>query len=106
MQGPESYFLGLALGLRYDFVQVKARLVPFIEMRSGPGATNSSGGDHAQQQDLIFTYLFSVGARYDINRRWSVSASAVDQHLSNAGLADHNYGVDSVGVSMGVFTRF
>ena len=106
VQGPESYFLGLALGLRYDFIQNNARLVPFVEMRSGPGTTDSSGRVNGQQQDLIFTYLFSAGARYQINPGWSISASAIDQHLSNANLAPRSYGVDSVGVSLGVFSHF
>jgi hypothetical protein len=104
--GPESYFVGLALGLRYDFVQVNARLVPFIEMRSGPGTTDSTGGRYAEQQDLVFTYLATAGLRYDVSRRWSVTASAIDQHLSNAHLAPENWGVDSLGVSVGFFARF
>ncbi|MDQ2949050.1 MAG: acyloxyacyl hydrolase, partial [Acidobacteriota bacterium] len=63
-------------------------------------------GINAQQQDLVFTYLLSGGLRYDISRRWSVSLSAMDQHLSNGYLAQHNYGVDSLGVSLGLFAHF
>jgi hypothetical protein len=106
VRGPENYFAGFALGLRYDFVQPGARLVPFIEMRGGPGATDSRGGYDQQQQDLVFTYLLSGGVRYDFSSRWSVTVGAMDQHFSNAYLAPRNYGFDSLGVTLGVFTRF
>ena len=106
VSGPEDYFAGLALGLRYDFVQAGARLVPFIELRGGPGVTDSRGGLYAQQQDLVFTYLFSAGVRYDLSRRWSVTLGALDQHLSNAYLAPRNYGFDSLGVTLGAFAHF
>ena len=106
LKGPENYFIGLALGLRYDFVQRGARLVPFIEMRGGPGATDSRGGKNAQQQDLVFTYILSGGLRYDLTRKWSVTLGAVDQHLSNGYLAPHNYGFDAFGVIAGAFARF
>ena len=92
VRGPESYFAGLAFGLRYDFVQPGARLVPYIEMRGGPGATDSQGLPETQQQDLMFTYLLSAGLRYDCNSRWSVTVGALDQHVSNGYLAKENFG--------------
>lgn len=106
VNGPEDYFAGLALGLRYDFVQPRARVAPFIELRGGPGITDSRGGLNAQQQDLVFTYLFSAGLRYDFSNRWSFELGALDQHLSNGYLAEHNYGVDSLGVTVGAFAHF
>ncbi len=106
ISGPESYFAGLALGLRYDFAQAGARVVPFFEIRGGPGVTDSRGYEHAQQQDLVFTYLLSAGLRYDLSRKWSVTLGAVDQHLSNAYLAPRNYGFDSLGITVGAFAHF
>lgn len=106
VNGPEDYFAGVALGFRYDFVQPGARLVPFLELRGGPGVTDSQGGVNAQQQDLIFTYLLSAGIRYDFSRRWTVELGAIDQHLSNGYLAPKNYGVDSLGVVLGAFAHF
>jgi hypothetical protein len=106
IEGAETYYAGLALGLHYDFVQARARLVPFIELRGGPGFTDSTSLQYAQQQDLTFTYLLSAGLRYDINPRWTATLGAVDQHLSNFFMADHNYGVDSVGINVGVLKRF
>jgi hypothetical protein len=106
LSGPESYYAGFSVGLRYDFVQPGARLVPYIEMRGGPGVTDSRGLFESQQQDFTFNYLFSAGLRYDISPQRSITVGAFDQHLSNAYLADQNYGVDSLGITLGVLSRF
>jgi hypothetical protein len=106
VHGPESYFIGFALGFRYYFVQPGARLVPYLEVRGGPGQTDSRGFRHAQQQDFTFTYMLGAGLRYDANPHWSATLSVVDQHLSNAYLTNPNYGFDSVGVSVGLIRRF
>ena len=106
IEGRESYYAGLSLGLHYDFVQPGWRVVPYVELRGGPGFTDSSGVKYAQQQDLDFTFLLSAGLRFDINPRWTVTIGAVDQHLSNFYLADENYGVDTLGAIVGLFRRF
>jgi len=106
VSGPESYFAGFALGLRYDFVQRGARVVPFIEIRGGPGRTDAQDAENTQQQNLVFTFLLSAGLRYDYSSRSSITLSAIDQHLSDFYLKLPNYSVDSYGASVGVFTRF
>jgi len=106
VSGPESYFVGLALGFRYDFVQPRARLIPYIEFRGGPGLTDSNGVRYSQQQDFVFTYLLGAGLRYECSPQWSISLGALDQHLSNGYLAEHNWGFDSLGVHLSVFHRF
>ena len=106
VRGPENYFIGFALGLRYYFVQPGARLVPYMELRGGPGQVDSQGYRHAQQQDLAFTYLLGLGVRYDVNRRWSYTLSVIDQHLSNGYLTTPNFGFDSVGLGLGAIRRF
>lgn len=106
VEGAESYFVGLGGGLRYYFVQPRARLAPFLEVRGGAGFTDSRGYKYAQQQDFTFCYLLGAGLRYDLNQRMSFTVTAVDQHLSNAYLTRPNYGFDSVGVSLGTLIRF
>jgi hypothetical protein len=98
-EGAESYFVGLGGGLRYYFVQPRARLAPFLEARGAAGFTDSRGYKYAQQQDFTFCYILGAGLRYDLNQRLSLTVSAIDQHLSNAYLTRPNYGFDSVGVS-------
>jgi hypothetical protein len=106
VEGPESYFAGLGGGLRYYFVQPRARLAPFLEVRGAAGFTDSRGYHDAQQQDFTFSYILGAGFRYDVNRRLSVTASAIDQHLSNAYITRPNYGFDSLGFSLGALIRF
>jgi hypothetical protein len=106
VEGPESHFFGGAVGFRYDFVQPGARLVPYFEIRGGPGVIDSSGIKTGQYQDFMFTYLINAGLRYDFSPRCSVMISAVDQHFSNAGQTEEANGIDSVGVSVGALTRF
>ena len=106
VHGPEDYFVGLALGFRYYFVQPGARLVPYLEVRGGPGLTNSQGGRFEQQQDFTFTYMCAAGLRYDVDAHWSATISATQQHISNAGLTRVNYGFDAVGISLGVVRGF
>ena len=61
-------------GLRYYFVQPRARLAPFLEVRGAAGFTDSRGYHYAQQQDFTFSYMLGAGFRYDFNRRLSVTA--------------------------------
>jgi hypothetical protein len=106
VEGPESYFAGVGGGLRYYFVQPCARLVPFLEVRGGAGFTDSRGYHDAQQEDFTFSYMLGAGLRYDVSHRLSVTASAIDQHLSNAYITSPNYGFDSLGFSVGALIRF
>jgi hypothetical protein len=106
VEGPESYYVGLGGGLRYYFVQPRARLAPFLEVRGTAGFTDSQGYKYAQQQDFTFCYMLGAGLRYDLNERLSLTAAAVDQHLSNAYITRPNYGFDGVGFSLGTVFRF
>lgn len=106
VEGAESYYVGLGGGLRYYFVQPRARLAPFLEVRGAAGFADSRGYKYAQQQDFTFCYILGAGLRYDLNTRLSLTVSAVDQHLSNAYITRPNYGFDSVGISLGTVIRF
>lgn len=106
VEGAESYYVGLGGGLRYYFVQPNARLAPFLEVRGAAGFTDSRGYRYAQQEDFTFCYMLGAGLRYDLNKRLSFTAAAVDQHLSNAYITRPNYGFDSVGFSLGTILRF
>ena len=106
VKGPESYFRGSILGLRYNFIQPGAKLIPYAELRAGGGWCDSRGVSQSLQTDFTFTYFIGVGLRYDVNSRCSVTAGVLDQHLSNAWLANPDYGVDSLGVSVGIQVRY
>lgn len=106
LHGPESFYAGYTLGLRYTFVPRNFPVQPYVDVRGGLGWTDSRGFRHAQQQDFTFTYQLTAGLRYELGPRWSVTLSALDQHISNAYLTHPNYGFDTVGVQLGVGRRF
>jgi hypothetical protein len=106
IEGPESYFVGLTVGLAYYFVQPGAKIVPYLEVRGGPGFTDARRFDYAQQQDFTFTYLLGAGLRYDFSPRASFSVGVLDGHLSNAYLTEPNYGFDALGINLGLTVRY
>jgi hypothetical protein len=53
-------------------------------------------------QFVEFTPQGSVGLRYFIDRQWTLDVEAMFHHVSNAGLAQRNAGVNAVGGFLGV----
>ncbi len=110
LQGPETFYAGYLMGLRYTFVSSSFPVQPYVEVRGGIGWTDSQGSPrdlrYAQQEDLAFTYLLGAGVRYDFAPRWSATLGALDQHLSNFYLAKPNFGFDTVGVQLGLTRQF
>jgi hypothetical protein len=106
INAPESYFVGLSAGLRYNFVQPAARVVPYVELRGGIGGTDAQRLHDSLQADCALSYIIGVGFRYAITPKWSVSLGVVDQHVSTGYFAERNFGIDSFGVSTGLEMRF
>jgi opacity protein-like surface antigen len=106
VMGPESYFVGGAVGVHYDFIQPRWPIVPYTDFRIGPGAIDATKGNRGQQNDLEFTYLWGAGLRYNFSSSLSVSIGAIDQHLSDAWLTPRNLSVDSLGVNIRVERKF
>jgi hypothetical protein len=106
VSGPESYFAGGVSGFRYNFVQPRTRLIPYLELRVGVGASDSKRVYKSLQADLTCAYLLGAGLRYDVNHRLRLTLGVVDQHLSNAFFANPDYGIDSLGVSAGMELRY
>lgn len=109
MQGPENRFVGAAFGPRYNFIQPGARWLPYVEARVGFCFTDSGTVRGAQGQDFCFTFLVGTGVRYLINDQWHLSAGALYQHISNAGLSEptrENNGLDLIGPKLGIHFAF
>ncbi|MDY6839147.1 MAG: acyloxyacyl hydrolase [Thermodesulfobacteriota bacterium] len=98
-KGPGNYIGGLAALGRYNLVQPGWKLVPYIQAGAGIVYTDAYK-DHSQAvigQAIEFTLEGSLGCHYLINEKWSFDAEAQFQHISNAGIANRNDGLNAFG---------
>jgi len=85
--------------------------VPFFEQRGGAGIINAKeplGVLWSQGQNLTFTYSMGVGARYNIDSKYSFSAGMNYMHISNGYLSEPqftNYGINVYGPLFGFDVR-
>jgi len=103
-KGPGNFVVGGEAIIRYNFVQPGARIVPYLEFGGG-GLYNDVY--HQQVQHLIgegfeFVLHGGGGIRWMINDRWALSFEGEYRHISNAGLAARNQGLNSVGGTLGL----
>jgi opacity protein-like surface antigen len=106
-RGIENHYFGVNFGFRYNFVQSRCRLVPYISGGLGLGWIDSHpeipGG---QGQDFTFNILSAAGISYSVNDHWKVNVGALYQHLSNGGQTDPNPSLNLFGPQMGVTYSF
>lgn len=107
-QGPGSYLAGGTVLLRYNFVQPNTRLYPYGQI--GVGAlSNDIYKNHNQDligQDFEFNLQAAIGVQYLLTPRIAFSLEADYRHISNAGLANRNAGLNSVGGLAGLSVFF
>jgi len=110
-RGPETHYYSFDFGIRRNFVYRNWKVVPFFEQRGGAGIINAKeplGVLFAQGQNLTFTYNLGVGARYNINSKYSFSAGMNYMHISNGYLSQpqfYNYGINVYGPMFGFDMR-
>jgi hypothetical protein len=110
-RGPETHYYSFDFGIRRNFVYRNWKVVPFFEQRGGAGVTNAKeplGVLWAQGQNLTFTYNMGVGARYNIDSKYSFSAGMNYMHISNGYLSEPqftNYGINVYGPMFGLDVR-
>ena len=111
-RGPETHYYSLGFGIRRNFVYRNWKVVPFFEQSGGAGIINAKeplGVEFAQGQNLTFTYNLGVGARYNIDSKYSFSAGMNYMHISNGYLSQpqfYNYGINVYGPMFGLDVRF
>jgi hypothetical protein len=108
MRGPGVYVVGPSMLVRGNFVQPDARLVPYIQ---GGAGIVFNDAYHDQDQRAIgqaqeFYLTAAVGLHYLVNLNWSVDAECGYAHISNADLAPRNYGINGLGVAIGLTYTF
>jgi hypothetical protein len=102
-EGFGNYMYGVTALIRYNFVRPEAKLVPYFQIGAGVVHTDAHK-DLTQKligQSIEFTPQGSIGLRCLLAKNWSFDAEFMYHHISNAGLADRNIGVNSFGGVVG-----
>jgi Lipid A 3-O-deacylase (PagL) len=102
--GPGSYITGMTLWGYYNFVPRGCRFVPFVE--GGAGVTLTDIDHDIVGENFNFNLNLGAGVRYFISSSWSVNLEYRYQHISNAGLGDHNLGINAQGGFLSVSWLF
>jgi lipid A 3-O-deacylase len=93
--------------MRYNFVQPNAMLVPYVQGGAGFIVTDAYK-DRLQRaigQGCEFYLRAEMGVRCFISDNWSLDVECGFQHISNANMAERNFGVNALGAQIG-FTYF
>ena len=107
-RGPETHYLGYAMGIRRNFVPANWRITPFAEFRAGMGgedAKEPKGVLWAQGQDFAFTLMMDSGVRYRISPKYAIWAGVQWMHISNLYMSEPrylNYGINVYGPMIGL----
>jgi lipid A 3-O-deacylase len=103
VRGPEDFYYGISVGLRYNFAKPGARFVPYVSGGVGLGWLDSHANIYgAQGQDFTFNILTATGVSYQWNDRLKINAGVLYQHFSNGGQTDPNPSVNLLGPQIGV----
>jgi hypothetical protein len=109
IDGPGSYLAGGTMLLRHNFVWGHHPvLVPYLQIGAGIVGSDASS-DHSQFSigtPVEFNLQAGLGARWRLNRSWSINTEFNYRHISNAGLSSRNGGYDLVGGFIGLGRMF
>ncbi len=94
-RGRGNYMTGGTLLLRYNVVPSHWRLVPYFQ--AGAGITLTDADRNVLGQTFNFNLNLGLGVRYFVSSNCSVNGEFRYQHISNAGMAERNLGIDAQG---------
>jgi lipid A 3-O-deacylase len=104
-EGPGDALAGAGFAFRYNFARPQAVVVPFFQLGAG-GVYSDAANDDGQQRligsDWSFDLQGALGLRFMMSERFSITLKAEYRHFSNAGIADRNNGLNSLGGVVGV----
>jgi hypothetical protein len=107
--GPGSFLAGGTGILRHNFVWGRhPTVVPYFQIGAGLVGSDASA-DQSQFSiglPVEFNLQSSLGARWRLNRTWSINTEFNYRHISNAGLSSRNGGYDLVGGFIGLGRMF
>jgi len=94
---------GASLVMRYNFVQPRARLVPYLQI--GAGGVYTDIGEQESRGLISLPVEFNLqgigGSRLMLNDRWSLVIEGGYRHISNGEIKKPNFGIDSIGGNVG-----
>ena len=101
--GPGNVMAGSNLIFRYNFIQPRARIIPYLQIGAGLIYTDISESESRGLVSLPVEFDLQgiTGLRFMLNQRWSVLVEGGYRHISNATIKLPNYGIDSVGGNLG-----
>jgi opacity protein-like surface antigen len=110
LKGPGSVMAGATLILRHNFVtRPGGFFVPYYQMGVGGLYSDAADADRVQfgiGSTFEFNLQATLGARWRVNRSWSINTEFGYRHISNAGLDSRNGGVDAIGGLIGLGRMF
>ena len=95
---------GITLLGRYNLLLPNPEWALYIQIGAGV-IVNDAYKDMSQSeigQSVEFTPQGSIGLHYFMERQWTLDVEAMYHHISNAGLAERNRGINAVGGFLGV----
>lgn len=102
-QGPGNVIAGSTIFIRYNFIQLRARVIPYLQIGAGliyvDISERESGG--LVSLPVEFNLQGTLGARLMLNERWSLVVETGYRHISNATIKLPNFGIDSIGGNLG-----
>lgn len=106
--GPGNGLGGLSLLYRRNFLSPNARLIPYLTAGAGGIYTDAY---HERPQRALgapgeFDLQAALGLRFRVSTHLTVDTEFSYRHLSNAGLADRNYGTNAIGGMFGLSYGF
>ncbi len=106
--GPGSGLGGLSLIYRRNFLSPNAKVIPYFTAGFGGVYTDAY---HDRNQRALgspgeFDLQGGIGLRFRVSTKLTVDTEFSYRHLSNAGLADRNYGTNAIGGMVGISYGF
>ena len=102
-QGPGDIIAGSTIFIRYNFIQPRARIIPYLQIGAGLVYTNISEKESGGLVSLPveFNLQGTLGFRFMVNPHWSVVAEGEYRHVSNGTIQLPNFGIEAVGGNLG-----
>jgi hypothetical protein len=101
--GPGNVMAGSNLIFRYNFIQPRARIIPYLQIGAGLVYTDIPEGESRGLISLPVEFDLQgiAGMRFMLNPRWSLVVEGAYRHISNAEIHLPNFGIDSAGGNVG-----